>query len=86
MHRPADIFIPSNGCVPDPTTAVRIAEAIWLSVYGKAIYERKPFKAELLGDTLWIVAGSRPDNMLGGVPYIEIQKKDGKVLGIGHGK
>ncbi|RKX18417.1 MAG: hypothetical protein DRP51_09205 [Candidatus Zixiibacteriota bacterium] len=75
-----------NGCVPDTVTAIQIAETIWLSVYGKSIYERKPFKAELIGDTLWIVAGCMPNNMLGGVPYIEIQKKDGKVLGLGHGK
>lgn len=85
-HRPSSIFLPENGCVPDEVTAVQIAEAVWLSVYGKSIYERTPFRAELLGDTLWAVAGSLPINMLGGVPYIEIQKKDGKVLGIGHGK
>ena len=57
-----------------------------MSAYGKSILERKPFEAELIGDTLWIVAGSIPKNMLGGVPYIEIQKKDGTILGIGHGK
>ena len=84
--RPSEIFIPENGCVPDSSTAVKIAESIWFSAYGNSIYERKPFKAELIDDTLWIVAGSMPRNMLGGVPYIEILKKDGRVLGIGHGK
>jgi len=78
--------LPDNGCVPDENTAKRIAEAVWLSVYGDAINQRKPFRAELLGDSVWAVAGSLPENMLGGVPYIELRKEDARILGIGHGK
>ncbi len=85
-HRPGSLFLPAKGCVPDETTAVQIAEAIWLPLYGKSICKKKPFRAELLGDSLWVVAGSLSPNTLGGVPYIEIQKRDGKVLGIGHAK
>ena len=85
-HRPGEISIPDNGCVPDNETAIRIAEAIWLPIYGDEIYNRKPFNAELISDSVWAVAGSLPTNMLGGVPYIEIQKRDGKILGVGHGK
>jgi hypothetical protein len=85
-NRPGKLFLPENGCIPDEKTAIHIAEIVWLSVYGDSIYKRKPFRAELLGDSLWIVAGSLQPNMLGGVPYIEIQKKDCKILGIGHGK
>lgn len=72
--------------MPNEATAIRIAEAVWLSIYGKSIDEKKPFTAELPGDTLWAVAGSLPANTLGGVPYIEIMKKDGRVLTVGHGK
>ncbi len=84
--RPTTTLMPKDGCVPDEATAKRIAEAVWLSVYGETIYQKEPFRAELLGDSLWAVAGSLPKDMLGGVPYIEIQKEDGRILGIGHGK
>ena len=85
-YRPGNVFIPDNGCVPDNETAIRIAEAVWLPIYGDKIYDRKPFRAELISDSIWAVAGSIPSNMLGGVPYIEIQKRDGRILGIGHGE
>jgi hypothetical protein len=83
---PSSLLLPENGCVPDETTATRIAEAVWLAAYGETIYHEKPFRAELLGDSVWAVAGSLPTNMLGGVPYIEIRKEDGRILGIGYGK
>jgi hypothetical protein len=63
-HRPETIFLPDSGCVPDDITAVRIAQAIWLPLYGESIYDREPFRAELVGDTLWVVAGSLPSNMV----------------------
>jgi hypothetical protein len=86
INREPEIIIPKNGCVPDANTAVKIAEAVWLPVYGESIYDSRPFEVELLGDSLWIVAGTLPENTAGGVPYIEIQKKDGKILGIIHGQ
>jgi hypothetical protein len=85
-YRPSSIFLPENGCVPDKDTAQRIAEAVWLPIYGEDISQKKPFRAELIGDSIWAVAGSLPNDMIGGVPYIEIQKSDGKILGIGHSK
>lgn len=71
--------------VPNEETAIKIAEAIWLPIYGENIYNKKPFKAELK-DNIWIVKGSLPEKMVGGVPYIEIQKSDCKILGVAHGK
>jgi len=85
-HRPSGIFMPNDGCVPNSETAIRIAEAVWLPVYGDEIYDRKPFSAELISDSVWAVAGNLPKDVLGGVPYIEIQKRDGKILGLGHGE
>ena len=78
-------FIPKKGFVPDDTTAIKIAEAVWLPIYGNIIYSKKPFKA-VLKKGVWIVEGTLPRNYQGGVPYIEIQKKDGKILKVIHGK
>ena len=77
---------PKEAVCPTQSLPVHIAEAVWLPVYGKSIDEERPFVAELIGDSLWIVEGSLPKQMLGGVPYIEIQKKDGKILGMIHGQ
>jgi hypothetical protein len=77
--------IPNNGFVPDAETAIRVAEAIWLPIYGKGIYQRKPFVAHLNGD-VWVVEGSLPKGVLGGVPLAEISKSDGRVLRVTHGK
>ncbi|MFT3739686.1 MAG: NTF2 fold immunity protein [Breznakibacter sp.] len=70
-------YIPKSGFVPNDTTAIKIAEAVWLPIYGEKIYNKKPFHARLCNDK-WIVEGSLPSGMKGGVPYIEIQKKMAK--------
>lgn len=47
-----------DGYVPDEVTAVKVAEAIWLPLFGDAIYDKKPFRAELKNDSVWIVQGT----------------------------
>ncbi len=71
--------------VPDKATAIKIAEAIWVPIYGKKIFNNKPFIAELRNDGVWIVEGTLKSGK-GGVPYIEIQKSDCKILKVIHGK
>jgi len=71
--------------VPDEKTAVSIAKAIWLPVYGEEVLKKKPFKAKLLNG-VWIVTGSLPKDTLGGVPIAEISKSDGRVNRMSHGK
>lgn len=78
--------IPNDGFVPDEITAVKIAEAVWLPIYGEKIYKSKPFIAKLLENEVWIVEGTLSKDMVGGVPYIEIQKADGKILKVFHSK
>ena len=76
---------PKGGLVPDDVTAIKIAEAVWLPIYGAAIYDKKPFTAKLKGNT-WIVEGTLPKNMLGGVPIAEISRVDGRVTRVSHGQ
>ena len=73
--------------VPNEETAIRIAEAIWLPIYGDRIYSEKPFVATFKKKTnTWIVEGSLPPNSSGGVALIEIRKSDCKILRVKHGK
>ncbi len=79
-------FVPKTGFVPDSATAIKIAEAIWFSIYGNEIYQNKPYQIKLIGDTVWSIEGSLPEDLLGGVPYIEIDKRDCRILKVTHGK
>ncbi|MCI1188077.1 YbbC/YhhH family protein [Hymenobacter sp. DH14] len=79
-------FMPSGGFVPDAATAKRIAEVVWLPIYGKKVLSEKPYQATLNSKGVWVVEGSLPKDMDGGVAYIEISKRDGRILEVTHGK
>ena len=80
-------FVPPNGFVPDAATASRIAEAVWIPIYGESkIAAEKPFKATLKGD-VWTVTGKDlPKNTVGGVAEADISKRDGRILRVIHGQ
>ena len=79
-------YMPENGYVPDEETAVKIAVAVWIPIYGKEqIESEKPYNAELK-ENIWHVSGSLPEGWLGGVAIAEIDKKTGKILRISHGE
>jgi hypothetical protein len=53
-------FRPEAGFVPDAATALKIAEAVLIPVYGEALTRsERPFKAVLEGD-VWIITGTVP--------------------------
>lgn len=62
----------------------KIAEQEWLKLYGKKIYNNKPFKANLKNN-VWTIEGTL-NTQKGGIPYIEINSKNCKVIKIYHGK
>lgn len=76
---------PKAGYVTDETTASKIAEAIWLPIFGEEINGEKPFRVELKENSVWIVRGTLNAD-IGGVAYIEIRKSDCKILKVSHGK
>jgi hypothetical protein len=89
-------FKPKEGFVPNEETAVKIAEAVLIPVYGKdKIEAEKPFRATLKEGT-WTVYGTLrcPDgkggtttvNCRGGVAMVEVSKLDARVLSMSHGK
>ena len=77
---------PKDGFIRDSETAVKIAEIYCYNEFGASIYKEKPFIAVLIDNKVWRVSGVLPPNCFGGVFNIELQKSDGKVLFIGHGK
>jgi len=91
----AQDFEPKGGFVPDPQTAVKIAEAVLIPVYGKKLIEsERPFSAKL-ENGVWNVAGTLqcPDGKegvialcKGGVAEVKLLKKDGRILSMIHGK
>ena len=79
-------WVPQNGFVPDSQTAIRIAEAVWIPIYGeKQIANEKPFKAVLRGET-WLVSGTLPPGFVGCTAIAEIAKLDGRILRVIHGQ
>ena len=86
----ANAVCPQADCVPDQQTAVRIAEAVLIPVYGeKHTKSEEPFTARLNG-TRWIVKGTlgkarhKDEIVVGGTAMVEIDKKDGRILAVYH--
>lgn len=86
-----DTITKTRDYVPDEVTAKKIAEAIWLPIYGEKILKQSPYKATLVND-IWIVEGLVPEpyrnepNYRGGTAHIEIRKSDCKILKVTHGR
>lgn len=77
---------PASGFVPDETTAVRVAEAILTPIYSQTKVEsERPFTAKLTGN-VWKVTGYLPPGVDGGVAETWIDKRDGRILRVTHGK
>jgi hypothetical protein len=78
-----------NPVVPDAATAVAIARAVLLPVYGQETVSREePLTATLDGD-FWLVRGTLhcpPDRVpcVGGTAVVQIDRRDGRIVGIDH--
>jgi hypothetical protein len=87
---------PPAGYVPDSKTAVRVAEAVLMPVYGeKRIESEEPFTAKLEKD-IWTVSGTlwcsdghggRTSGMcVGGTAVVQISKVDAHIISMMHYK
>jgi hypothetical protein len=74
--------LPKAGVVPDSETAQRIAETVWLPLYGaEVIAKQQPLQVEQKFN-VWIVSGSAaPETAL----FAFILQTDGRVLSVGQG-
>jgi hypothetical protein len=83
---PVRTRIPSRGYVPDEETAVRIAEAILVPIYGREeIGSEKPFHAKLVSG-VWTVEGTLAAGADGGVATVKLSQKDAHIISVSHGK
>jgi hypothetical protein len=81
-----DSYKPKNGYVPDEQTAISIAVAVWIPIYGKEKIEgEKPYKATLKNG-VWTVIGSLPEGYVGGTAEAQISQDSGCILRIIHYK
>ena len=79
MQSPA---LPKPGVVPDADTAARIAEAVWIPLYGaETVKTHAPFQAELKHN-VWIVIGS-PAAGSSEALFAFILQADGRLLSVG---
>jgi hypothetical protein len=77
-------FLPDSGFIPDSLTAIKVAEALLIPIYGaKQLRSELPLKA-FRSDSNWIVEGSIPRDNVGGVVHIELGRRDGRVLRVTH--
>ncbi|MFZ4798968.1 MAG: YbbC/YhhH family protein [Bacteroidia bacterium] len=76
----------NSNYVPDEKTAIKVAEAIFIPIFGDKVLKERPFKAKLMDDEIWLVEGSLPRGAVGGVATMEIQKSDCKILTVYHTK
>ncbi|APV48898.1 hypothetical protein BWI17_03890 [Betaproteobacteria bacterium GR16-43] len=74
------------GVVPDENAAIAIALAAWVPLYGRdQVEKQKPFRASLHRG-VWTVQGTLPSDSARGVAIAEIDKRNGNVIWVSHGK
>jgi len=79
-------YRPKDGFVPDTRTAIAVAEAILVPLYGeKQLASERPFSA-VLKNGVWMVTGHLPDGWTGGVAEVRISKETCEIISVSHGK
>jgi len=82
---------PKEGFVPDSSTAVKIAEAVLIPVYGKEEVESgSAFKATVETKGVWTIGWAlacpetKAATCLGGAAEVKLRKADGRILKVIH--
>jgi hypothetical protein len=75
---------PKNGFVPDEKTAISIAVAVWVPMYGaKQIESEKPYNATLK-DGVWNVTSTLPRGKYVAMSEADISQDNGCILRVNH--
>jgi hypothetical protein len=71
--------LPESAVVPDADTAKRVAEAVWIPLYGSETVEsQRPLKATM-EDNTWHVTGSAAEAAM----FAFILQTDGRIISVG---
>jgi hypothetical protein len=80
-------IVPDNGFVPDKKTALKIAKAVWLPIYGRRKFLWTKYQVKLVNN-VWYIEGLNMIYLLfgvsGGGPFIKIDKNTGTILDVSH--
>lgn len=71
--------LPKEGLVPDKETAIKIAEAVLVRVYGDGITRQKPYLVRE-DDYIWWISGTLPKDHFGQVFNIGISRHTAAIL------
>lgn len=74
-----NLDLPAAAVVSDADTAKRIAESVWILMFGEEKIASQPLNAELKFN-VWIVSGSPESDA---ALFAFILKKDGRILSVG---
>lgn len=84
---PFGVYNKPKGIIPNPDVAVYIAEKILIPTYDSvSIITQRPYKVKLLNKYIWCIRGQKNSNSEGGTFSILINKNDGRIISISHGK
>jgi hypothetical protein len=77
-------FAQRSESVPDSDAAIKIARAALIARFGANTQMEEPLVARLKDNDTWLVQGTLPPGSIGGVGYVEIARKEGRILKIYH--
>jgi hypothetical protein len=77
-------FMPDGGFVSDEQTALNIAKAVWMPIYGKKDLMFRRYRVALLDNSVWVIEGGNTLGWNGGGPFIRIEKESGTILQVSH--
>ncbi len=84
---PYGVYCIKEGIVPNTKVAIALSEIILSQIYGKDnIIRQRPYDISLINNQVWAISGKRNYNEEGGVFYIAINKRDGRILCVRHEK
>lgn len=75
------------GKISNVEEAIENVEKIWVEIYGDVVKDQQPYQYFYdVQQEVWLITGTLPPDMLGGVVNALIKKNTGEVLAIWHEK
>ncbi len=75
------------GSISGAKDALAKAELIWIKTFGEQVKKEKPYQVSYdVEKEVWLIQGSMPPGVKGGVANILIENRTGKVLAVWHDK